>query len=194
MITLRLQRAGRRGLPFYRVVCAEKRRAAKGKFQEKLGYINRANGKNEVQVNWERVAELVGNGAGMSETLARLAAKNGVEAANKFFGKRPTKPSRAEAKAKEQAKKAAEEAAEAAEKAKEEAEKPAEEGETAQESAAADENAKEEASEEKAEEKADEAPADEAKPEEAEAASDASEEAEKKADEAGEESNKEASA
>ena len=189
MITLRLQRAGRRGLPFYRVVCAEKRRAAKGKFQEKLGYINRANGKNEVQVNWERVAELVGNGAGMSETLARLAAKNGVEAANKFFGKRPTKPSRAEAKAKEQAKKAAEEAAEAAEKAKEEAEKPAEEGETAQESAAADENAKEEA-----EEKADEAPADEAKPEEAEAASDASEEASEEADEAGEEANKEASA
>ena len=190
MITLRLQRAGRRGLPFYRVVCAEKRRAAKGKFQEKLGYINRANGKNEVQVNWERVAELVGNGAGMSETLARLAAKNGVEAANKFFGKRPTKPSRAEAKAKEQAKKAAEEAAEAAEKAKEGAEKPAEEGETAQESAATDENAKEEASEEKA----DEAPADEAKPEGAEAASDASEEADKKADEAGEEANKEASA
>ena len=189
MITLRLQRAGRRGLPFYRVVCAEKRRAAKGKFQEKLGYINRANGKNEVQVNWERVAELVGNGAGMSETLARLAAKNGVEAANKFFGKRPTKPSRAEAKAKEQAKKAAEEAAEAAEKAKEEAEKPAEEGETAQESAAADENTKEEA-----EEKADEAPADEAKPEGAEAASDASEEASEEADEAGEEANKEASA
>ena len=189
MITLRLQRAGRRGLPFYRVVCAEKRRAAKGKFQEKLGYINRANGKNEVQVNWERVAELVGNGAGMSETLARLAAKNGVEAANKFFGKRPTKPSRAEAKAKEQAKKAAEEAAEAAEKAKQEAEQPAEEGETAQESAAADENAKEEA-----EEKADEAPADEAKPEESEAASDASEEASEEADEAGEEANKEASA
>jgi small subunit ribosomal protein S16 len=40
MLTIRLQRAGRKKLPFFRVVVAEHSKSAKGKFVEILGHLN----------------------------------------------------------------------------------------------------------------------------------------------------------
>ena len=82
---IRLQRTGRRNLPTYRVVVADKRAPVKGKFIEIIGaYLPQ--GKNPTfQVKEDRVGHWVKQGAIPSDTVARLLSRSGMGGMEKFI-------------------------------------------------------------------------------------------------------------
>ena len=104
MIVIRLQRTGRRNLPSYRIVVAEKERAVKGKFLEIIGHYLPQRTPVVFEVKKERVTDWVKRGAIPSDTLARLLKKSGVDGMDKYILRY----------AKRKSKKAAEKEAEAA--------------------------------------------------------------------------------
>ena len=134
MLKIRFQRIGRKKLPFFRIVVAEKARSAKAKFVEILGNFNPQT--KELNLKKERIEHWVSNGAQPSDRIAQILVKNSFKNCEKFITERKMKPTRAEQKAAEEAKKAAEEkatekpaesSAEKSEKESAPAEKPAEE-------------------------------------------------------------------
>lgn len=142
-VMIRMTRAGRRNLPFFHIVAANKQNARDGRFIEKLGYFNPLT--KELSWNAERVEHWLKTGAQPSEKVAKLLIKEGVgpksihEKFQKLFDHRVRV---FEAKQKAEAdKKAAEEKAVAAAAAAEEAAAAAEAAaaETPAEEAPADE-------------------------------------------------------
>lgn len=85
MIVIRLQRTGRRNLPSYRIVVAQKERAVKGKFLEIIGHYLPQRDPAVFEVQKERVTDWVKRGAIPSDTVARLLKKNGVTGMEKFI-------------------------------------------------------------------------------------------------------------
>lgn len=85
MLTIRLQRTGRKNLVTYRVVAAEHARPVKGKFIEILGnYMPQQKG-SPLKIDAQKVEALVAKGAVVSDTLARLLKKDGVKGMEKFI-------------------------------------------------------------------------------------------------------------
>lgn len=80
MLTIRLSRGGRVHLPIYTIVAADSRNARDGSFKEKLGQYNpSADAANIlVNVNAERIKELVGKGATISDTVSSLLKKHKI--------------------------------------------------------------------------------------------------------------------
>jgi len=131
MVVIRLSRGGSKKNPFYSVVVADSRNRRDGRFVERIGFYNpsaRA-GAEGLRINEERAQYWIGNGAQLSDTVARLvkfhakgvdgmAAVKAKEAA-KVEAAKAKKEAEAAAKLKAEADAAA---AEAAEKAKAEAE------------------------------------------------------------------------
>jgi small subunit ribosomal protein S16 len=76
-VTIRMQRAGGRNAPFYRVVVADSRRARDGRFLEKVGYYNPLSNPAQIHLDQERVRFWVKNGAQMSESVNALWKKVG---------------------------------------------------------------------------------------------------------------------
>jgi small subunit ribosomal protein S16 len=76
-VTIRMQRAGGRNAPFFRVVVADSRRARDGRFLEKVGYYNPLPEKAQVHLDQDRVRFWVKNGAQMSESVSALWKKIG---------------------------------------------------------------------------------------------------------------------
>ncbi len=109
VLVIRFQRAGRKKSPFYRIVVAEKSRAVKGRFVEKVGHYNPVTNPKEVSLNTERIEHWISVGATPSQTAARLFHSNGMTSAEKFIAKRVMKPSRAEREAIQKAKEEGEE-------------------------------------------------------------------------------------
>ncbi len=74
MVIIRLQRGGAKKRPFYQVVVADSRRARNGRFIENVGFFNpTAQGQAErLRLDLERVEHWVGQGAGLSDRVARL--------------------------------------------------------------------------------------------------------------------------
>lgn len=74
MVIIRLQRGGAKKRPFYQVVVADSRRARNGRFIENVGFFNpTAQGQSErLRLDLERVEHWVGQGAGLSDRVARL--------------------------------------------------------------------------------------------------------------------------
>jgi small subunit ribosomal protein S16 len=193
---IRLQRAGMKKAPFYRVVVADQRAPRDGKFVELLGRYNPRTHPSTVELDVEKTEAWIAKGAQPSEVVLKLLAiaKGEKEAPKdeKIASKKSVAKAEAEkatkAKAAEEAAKAKEAPAEKApveeavsqEAAAEEApaeepaaeEAPAEEP-AAEEAAAAEEPAAEEAPVEEA--AADEAPAEEDAPAEETPAEDAAE-------------------
>lgn len=99
-LVIRLQRTGRENTPTYRIVLAEKRAAAKGKFQEILGHYLPARKPAVFELkSQERIAEWIGKGAIPSDTMARLLKKHGMKDMDKFisrYAKRKSKKAPAE--------------------------------------------------------------------------------------------------
>lgn len=87
MLVLRLNRIGRENFPVYRIVLADKRKAAKGKHLEVLGTYNVADGKR-ITFKKERIEYWVSKGAQPSDTVASLLKMNGVTNMEKFIGPR----------------------------------------------------------------------------------------------------------
>ncbi len=71
MLTIRLQRVGRKNDPSFRVILVESKRAAKtGNFNELLGSYDPRS--DRVQLNAERIKYWIGVGATVSDTLHNL--------------------------------------------------------------------------------------------------------------------------
>ena len=74
MVKIRLRRMGAKKAPFYRIVVADSRYPRDGRFIERLGFYNpmAAGQAVKLQVNLDRLAFWQGNGAQLSDTVARL--------------------------------------------------------------------------------------------------------------------------
>lgn len=85
MLKIRLQRTGNKNNPTYRIVVADKRNAAKGKFNEIIGHYLPTRNPSEFVCDTERAAYWMSMGAAPSDTLARLLAKSGVKGLEKYI-------------------------------------------------------------------------------------------------------------
>ncbi|GAM55204.1 SSU ribosomal protein S16p [Vibrio ishigakensis] len=74
MVTIRLARHGAKKRPFYQIVVADSRRAATGRFIEKVGFFNpTAKGQEEgLRLDLDRVNHWVSQGATVSDRVAKL--------------------------------------------------------------------------------------------------------------------------
>lgn len=74
MVTIRLQRGGAKKRPFYQMVVTDSRNARDGRFIENVGFFNPvARGQEEkVRVDLNRVEHWVGQGAQLSDRVAKL--------------------------------------------------------------------------------------------------------------------------
>jgi len=75
MVVIRLARGGAKGAPFYNIVVADSRNRRDGRFIERIGFYNPVGkeGAENVRIARDRLAHWTGNGARMSDTVARLA-------------------------------------------------------------------------------------------------------------------------
>ncbi|AOW77829.1 MAG: small subunit ribosomal protein S16 [Colwellia sp.] len=74
MVTIRLARGGAKKRPFYQVVVADSRNSRDGRFIEKVGFFNpTAEGQAEkLRLDLDRINHWVGQGAGLSDRVAKL--------------------------------------------------------------------------------------------------------------------------
>lgn len=82
MVTIRLSRGGSKKKPFYSILVADQRRAARGRFIERVGFFNpRATGTQEkLRLDQDRVDYWVGKGAQLTPRVKSLI-KNAPAAA-----------------------------------------------------------------------------------------------------------------
>ena len=85
MLVIRFQRTGRRNIPSFRLVAAEKSRAAKGKVVEYLGHYLPARDPHVFEFDKERIGHWLKMGAQPSDTAARLLAKAGMPNVEKYI-------------------------------------------------------------------------------------------------------------
>lgn len=74
MVIIRLARGGAKKRPFFSIVVADRRRAPRGRFLERVGFYNPVAADNEerLRVDLERVEHWVKNGAQPSERVKKL--------------------------------------------------------------------------------------------------------------------------
>jgi small subunit ribosomal protein S16 len=78
MVTIRMARGGSKKRPFYAIVVADRRRAPRGRFIERVGFYNpMARGQaEELRIDLARVDHWIGLGAQPSESVAKLIASS----------------------------------------------------------------------------------------------------------------------
>ena len=76
MLVIRLQRMGKKNQPFFRIVLAEKTAPIKGKYIEKLGFLDPR--KKTKNLNAEKIKYWIEKGAQCSDTAWNLFVKEGV--------------------------------------------------------------------------------------------------------------------
>ena len=83
MVVIRLARGGANKRPFFSLVVADSRRAAKGKFIERVGFYDpkAPAGRESLRVDVERLKHWQGKGAQLSPTAARLVKQFAKKAA-----------------------------------------------------------------------------------------------------------------
>jgi small subunit ribosomal protein S16 len=75
---IRLQRGGRKGYAFYRIVIADARAPRDGKFTEKIGTYNPNTNPATVDLNFERALYWVETGAQPTDTVRNILSREGV--------------------------------------------------------------------------------------------------------------------
>jgi small subunit ribosomal protein S16 len=83
MVIIRLARGGAKKRPFYNVVVADSRNRRDGRFIERVGFYNPvASGNTEaLRLDGERIAYWQGQGAQLSDAVARLLKQSAKAAA-----------------------------------------------------------------------------------------------------------------
>ena len=74
-VKIRLRRMGAKKAPFYRVVVADSRYPRDGRFIEEVGYYNPMTNPATVQLDNEKIAKWIANGAQPTETVKSLIDK-----------------------------------------------------------------------------------------------------------------------
>ncbi|OQB06425.1 MAG: 30S ribosomal protein S16 [bacterium ADurb.Bin212] len=91
MVVIRLSRVGKKNSPAYRVVVADKRRAAKRKYIEVIGHYNPTQKPKVVEIDKDRALLWISKGAKPSDTVNNLMADLGIikksDKINKVYGK-----------------------------------------------------------------------------------------------------------
>ena len=77
-VKIRLRRMGAKKSPFYRVVVADSRYPRDGRFIEQLGTYNPLTDPVTVDVDAEKVAKWIANGAQPTDTVKRLLKNKGI--------------------------------------------------------------------------------------------------------------------
>jgi small subunit ribosomal protein S16 len=77
-VRIRLRREGRKGLPMYRIVIADKEAPRDGRFIETIGSYRPKQKDDQLTLNVDKAREWIGKGATPSETVAALLKKAGV--------------------------------------------------------------------------------------------------------------------
>ncbi|MFU8765391.1 MAG: 30S ribosomal protein S16 [Haliea sp.] len=82
MVTIRLSRGGAKKRPFYHLTVTDSRKSRDGRFIERVGFFNPVARGQEVrlQVDAERVAFWQGQGAQLSDRVAKLVREAGKAA------------------------------------------------------------------------------------------------------------------
>ncbi|MGE5618893.1 MAG: 30S ribosomal protein S16 [Sphingomonadaceae bacterium] len=78
MIKIRLRRTGAKKQPSYRIVVADARAPRDGKYIDLVGHYNPLTEPATIQVDVEKAAKWVGQGAQMTETVEKLFTRAGV--------------------------------------------------------------------------------------------------------------------
>jgi len=78
MLTIRLQRVGKKKVPTYRLIISEKTRDTFGTYLEELGTFNPHLKENQINVNAERIKYWISKGAQMSATVSNLLISNNI--------------------------------------------------------------------------------------------------------------------
>lgn len=111
-IKLRLARGGSKKRPFYRIVAADSRMPRDGRFVEKLGTYNPLlpkDSEERVKMDMERVQYWLGQGAQVTDRIARMLEAAGVrEKTDRANPKKGTPGKKATERAEQKAAKAAE--------------------------------------------------------------------------------------
>lgn len=77
-VKMRLKRMGAKKAPFYRIVIADSRSPRDGRFIEEIGYYNPTTDPITLNVDAEKAATWIKNGAQPSETVKRLLRASGA--------------------------------------------------------------------------------------------------------------------
>ncbi|MFO1046990.1 MAG: 30S ribosomal protein S16 [Geminicoccaceae bacterium] len=80
-VRIRLARGGAKKRPFYRIVAADARSPRDGRFLERLGSYNpllKSEDANRIVLNEERIRYWLGQGAQVSDRVARFLDKAGI--------------------------------------------------------------------------------------------------------------------
>lgn len=82
MVVIRLARGGSKKRPFYNIIVADSRSRRDGRFIERVGFYNPvANDKQErVRIQADRLNHWIGQGAQLSESVAKLVKEQKVAA------------------------------------------------------------------------------------------------------------------
>ena len=75
---IRLQRGGRKGYAFYRIVIADARAPRDGKFTERIGSYNPNTNPATVDLNFDRALYWVESGAQPTDTVRNILSNEGV--------------------------------------------------------------------------------------------------------------------
>ena len=78
MVKIRLTRMGKKKAPTYRIVVADSRSPRDGRFIEQIGTYNPLTDPATVQIDAEKAAAWLKNGAQPSDTVKALLKKNGI--------------------------------------------------------------------------------------------------------------------
>ena len=97
MLTIRLQRTGKKNEQHFRVAVMEKTRSAKGKAMEIVGFLNPR--KKERAFKKERIVHWISKGAQPSDTVHNLLVSNKVIEGKKMRAWTPKKPAKGAAHA-----------------------------------------------------------------------------------------------
>jgi small subunit ribosomal protein S16 len=107
MVVIRLSRVGKKNSPAYRVVVADKQRAAKRKYIEVIGHYNPTQKPKIVEIDKDRALLWISKGAKPSDTVNNLMADLGIikksDKVNKVYGKAKKKKAGEEAESPAQA-------------------------------------------------------------------------------------------
>ncbi|MFV0283684.1 MAG: 30S ribosomal protein S16 [Castellaniella sp.] len=84
MVVIRLARGGSKKRPFYNVVAADSRNRRDGRFIERVGFYNpvAGEGQENLRLSLDRVQHWVGQGAQLSDTVARLVKEYSAKVAS----------------------------------------------------------------------------------------------------------------
>jgi small subunit ribosomal protein S16 len=78
MVKIRLTRMGKKKAPSYRIVVADSRSPRDGRFIEQIGMYNPLTDPATVEIDAEKAAQWLKNGAQPSDTVKALLKKSGI--------------------------------------------------------------------------------------------------------------------